>query len=161
MSQHYFHHVSKKRNILSMVVAILVLIALFVAAKYDFFHTKPAFQGPGGEVSMTSWTMKSFQGSDLPDAIEVAASSYTLVFEDATFHGRICNSFRGTYEINGFTLRGNDIVATKIACEKPTSLIENAFFAAMRGGAQYMRLGNLLEVVDPQSRNHFIFTLDE
>lgn len=55
----------------------------------------------------------------------------TLTFDaDGSFHGRACNGFRGSYEIDGERLSLGRAAATMMACPEPQMAWEHALFDA-------------------------------
>ena len=77
-------------------------------------------------------------------------SQPTISFgSDGSFHGRACNTFRGSYEIDGDKLSFGRAAATMMACAEPLMAQENALFSALERvtGFRLMRDG-ALQVTD-------------
>ena len=77
------------------------------------------------ELGGTSWVLAD-RGS--------ATSSPTLEFAAATVSGSGgCNSFGGSYEVDGDRLTFGALRATQIGCPEPVAAAERRFFAALEG----------------------------
>ncbi|WP_182466882.1 META domain-containing protein [Sphingomonas gilva] len=88
--------------------------------------------GCGGESGLgmapldgTSWRVANIDGT--------RAQFSTIAFAEGRISGRACNSFSGTYRVQGERLITGPIMATKMACPGPRMTEENALLGALRG----------------------------
>lgn len=62
----------------------------------------------------------------------------SLVFDaDGAFSGRLCNSFRGTYSVDGTAISFGQTAATLMACPDPLGRQEHALFTAFESAASF------------------------
>lgn len=68
---------------------------------------------------------------------DLSAVPFAFTFADGNLSGRICNTLRGPYRIEGNVLKGGPIMSTRMACEADLVMqIEAAFGAALDGGLE-------------------------
>lgn len=79
------------------------------------------------DLAGTGWVLEELGGANLVDV------EPTLAFGgDGTVSGSAgCNTFSGTYALDGAILSFGPLATTKIACADPTMFVESAFLAAM------------------------------
>lgn len=76
----------------------------------------------------TRWRVVELAGKPVAGAAPV-----TLDFSEPDgFHGRACNSYRGTYTLDGDTITFGNAVATMMACQEPLASQELALFRAFK-----------------------------
>ena len=77
----------------------------------------------------TRWVLEELDGSTLVDTFP------TIAFGgDGSVTGSAgCNTFSGTYAVDGTSLGVGPLGTTKMACADPTMFVESAFLAALRG----------------------------
>lgn len=77
----------------------------------------------------TDWVLEELAGSTFVDTFP------TINFGgDGTVTGSAgCNTFSGTYAVDGTSLGVGPLGTTKMACADPTMFVESAFLAALRG----------------------------
>lgn len=73
----------------------------------------------------TSWRVANIDGT--------RARFSTIAFAEGRLSGRACNSFNGTYRVEGDRLIPGPIMSTKMACEGPRNTEEAALLGALRG----------------------------
>ena len=80
-----------------------------------------------------------------------AGTEVTAIFaEDGTVAGSGgCNTFNGTYTVDGAGIAFGPIASTKMACEQPAMDQETTFFAALAASSTYAISGDELELRDP------------
>lgn len=90
-----------------------------------------AGSSPGAVVDLvgTGWVLEELDGSTLVDTFP------TITFGgDGSVTGSAgCNTFSGTYAVDGTSLGVGPLGTTKMACADPTMFVESAFLAALRG----------------------------
>lgn len=88
----------------------------------------------------TGWILEELSGSTFVDTFP------TLNFGgDGSVTGSAgCNTFRGTYAVDGTSLDIGPLGTTKMACADPTMFVESAFLAALEGATTWS--------VDPDGR---------
>lgn len=81
------------------------------------------------DLAGTAWVLQELGGATLVDV------EPSLTFGgDGTVSGSAgCNTFSGTYTLDGATLAFGPLATTKMACADPTMFVESAFLAAMAG----------------------------
>ena len=81
------------------------------------------------DLAGTNWVLDELGGVPLVDV------EPTLTFGgDGTVSGSAgCNTFSGTYLLDGAVLSFGPLAATKKGCADPTMFVESAFLAAMGG----------------------------
>lgn len=81
------------------------------------------------DLAGTGWLLQELGGITLVDV------EPTLAFGgDGTVSGSSgCNTFNGTYDLDGAALSFGPLATTKRACADPTMFVESAFLAAMAG----------------------------
>ena len=91
----------------------------------------------------TSWELYAYQKNR-----PIEGSTLTISFEDGQIHGSAgCNSYGGSYEVNGGKITVSEIFATLMACPEPEGLMEQeTMFLQFLGNAQRY------EIVDGQLR---------
>jgi len=91
--------------------------------------TLAACAGAGGTtgdpLKGTSWRLTTLSGASLIPGTEITAN-----FEDGEVHGSACNSYGGSYQVNGDKLTMTDVFMTEMACVEPQGIMEQelAFF---------------------------------
>lgn len=81
------------------------------------------------DLAGTTWVLQELGGATLVDV------EPTVTFGgDGTVSGSAgCNTFNGTYELDGTALAFGPLATTKMACADPTMFVESAFLAALAG----------------------------
>ena len=90
----------------------------------------PATGGEGGGLDGTSWILDAAStevlAAGVPPEIQV-----TLRFDAGAVGGSTgCNTYGGTYTVDGDAITISDIFQTLIACEPPVGTLETAYVAA-------------------------------
>lgn len=97
---------------------------------------EPASDEPGAtsgsaivDLAATSWVLEELAGAPVVDTIP------TIAFDrDGTVSGSAgCNTFSGSYQQEGASLRFGPLGSTKMGCADPTMLVESTFLAALAG----------------------------
>lgn len=102
----------------------------------------------GGSLEGPTWTLVSYaaDGDQLPvpDGVEATAT-----FADGTVQGSSgCNSFNGSYELDGDGLTFGPLASTLMACEPPQSDVEAAVFAGLDATTSYRLEDGTLMLLD-------------
>ncbi len=80
----------------------------------------------------TSWALESIDDQPLPDG--VADNVPTLAFAGGSVSGGAgCNTFTGSYTLDGNSLSFGPLAVTAMACEPDVSAVETAYLAALGG----------------------------
>lgn len=89
----------------------------------------PPSEAVVSDLAGTRWVLEELGGTTLVDV------EPTLAFGgDGTVSGSAgCNTFSGTYALDGTTLSFGPLATTKMACADPTMFVESAFLAAVAG----------------------------
>jgi heat shock protein HslJ len=115
----------------SSLLAATAAIAILVAACSASGASPSAGSGSPAPVGLagTSWTLADLDGTT------PAGAAPTLEFrEDGSAGGMSgCNSYNGTYTVDGNTITFGPLISTKMACEQPQMTMETAYLAALQG----------------------------
>jgi heat shock protein HslJ len=117
--------VIRDRLMRSALAAVLVVSLPAAVAAQD---EEPS--GPEG----IDWTLTSLYDDDSAELVAVPFEvAPTLRLEDGTASGSAgCNTFSGSYQIDGSALRFSDEMSVTLAlCEEPAQSIEDAYLAAL------------------------------
>jgi heat shock protein HslJ len=99
----------------------------------------PSSSAAGGTASLvdTSWTATSING------VAVGAIVPTLKFDPGTASGNSgCNTYNGTYRVDGKTIAFGPLISTKMACVGAGNDVESAFVAALQGASTWSIAGD-------------------
>ena len=98
-----------------------------------------AVPGTGDALDGTSWELIAY-GETKP----IPGTSITAAFEDGQMSGSAgCNTYFGSYQVNGDTIRVGDMALTEMACLEPEGAMEQELvFAELMRGAQTFRLAD-------------------
>ena len=81
---------------------------------------------PAAESIEGEWRIEAVGGQTVGDGIQA-----TIAFnEDGAFSGRLCNSYRGPYKVDGTSISLGNAAATLMACQEPQATLEGALFSA-------------------------------
>ncbi len=90
------------------------------------YEAPPPFEIDGKELIAGEWRIEEVGGQQVREDINA-----TLSFgEDGAFSGRLCNSFRGAYTLDGASISFGKAAATLMACPEPQATHERALFVA-------------------------------
>lgn len=98
----------------------------------------------------TTWSATGINnGNDAVQSV-AAGTTVTAVFtEDGKVTGNGgCNTFNGSYTVDGATIAFGPVMSTKMACEQPAMDQEAAFLAALGNASTYAISGDKLELRD-------------
>ena len=85
----------------------------------------------------TSWAATSIGG------VAVGAVVPTLKFDPGTASGNSgCNTYNGTYSVDGKTIAFGPLISTKMACARAGNDVEVAFLAALQGASTWSIAGD-------------------
>lgn len=109
---------------------------------------------PDRPLTGTVWQVEDVTAGAGPDAGVTSVRGETeLVFaDDGTLSFSICNSGRGSYELEGDTVRFSEVISTRMACSDTRGDAENAFNAliAATDGATLEIDGDRLILTGPE-----------
>lgn len=76
------------------------------------------------ELEGTNWVLESFVDGDAVSST-IAGTTLTVSFEDGVITGEAgCNSFGGSYEVDGSSLTTEEIASTLVLCEEPEGVMD-------------------------------------
>lgn len=90
----------------------------------------PVEPGPiVSDLAGTNWVLEELDGVSLVDTVP------TIAFGgDGTVSGSAgCNTFSGTFQVEGANLAFTPLATTKMACADPTMFVESAYISALDG----------------------------
>ena len=86
-----------------------------------------------GGLAETNWVLTSIEDVPVPDGVEATLDFATT---DVSGSGG-CNTFNGTYALEGSSLTFGPLATTRMACEEPAMGIETAYLAALQGVTEW------------------------
>lgn len=110
---------------------------------------EPAAAATGQEALVGDWRIVRIGDDTLGGDVNAV-----LAFDDqGGFSGRLCNSFRGGYTVDGSTISFGQAAATLMACPEPLARQERELFAAFESAATF-RIGDdgTLALLDDEGR---------
>jgi heat shock protein HslJ len=112
------------------------------------------------ELTGTTWSATGINNGKEAVQSLVAGTEVTAIFaEDGTVAGSGgCNSFNGTYTVDGAGIAFGPVASTKMACEQAVMDQETAFFAALAASSTYAISGDALELRDADGALQVGFT---
>lgn len=115
---------------------------------------------PGAETGLenTNWTLVSF-GSPGAEQPLVEGSAITLMLAGGQAGGSGgCNSYGGTYQVNGNNISFGQITSTLMACQdERITEQEQLYFAALESASQYQIEGDQLQIAYDNGNGLMIF----
>jgi heat shock protein HslJ len=122
----------RSSSLLAAAAALVLLVAACSSSGASpSSSASPASAGSPAPVGLagTSWTLADLDGTT------PAGAAPTLEFrEDGTAGGMSgCNSYNGSYTVDGNTITFGPLISTKMACEQPLMTMESAYLAALQG----------------------------
>src|SRR5688572_18659922 len=111
-------------------IVILAVAALtIVGCSQPAASAAPSAAGPPTELPGTSWVLKGISGTELGTGVP------TIDFgTDGTVSGSAgCNTFNGTYTVDGSSISFGPLASTKMACPVADMAVETAFLAGLAG----------------------------
>lgn len=81
------------------------------------------------DLAGTTWLLQELGGATLVDV----EPSVTFGGDGTVSGSAGCNTFNGTYDLDGASVTFGPLATTKMACADPTMFVESAFLAAMAG----------------------------
>ncbi len=100
--------------------------------------------GGGQNLAGTSWRLVEANGQLVPQGTDV-----TITFEegDQVSGSAGCNSYGGTYSIDGNTITFSQIISTLMACQgEGVMALESTFLDALNAGGTFDVQGNTLTI---------------
>jgi heat shock protein HslJ len=126
-------HLAKAPSVLVMTAGIATIVAA-CAGSMDPTGSASAPPSPSPDrLDGTSWSLVSV--NDEPVA---AGTAVTLSFASGMVSGSSgCNSYSGTYSVDGPTLAVGPLITTKMACPEPIMAVETAYLAALEAANRW------------------------
>ena len=134
----------RNKNIVGLWLALALLVTACMPGRLTSGETEPATDTPAASASLdgTQWNVAELDGEPVN-----AKGQGTLDFTNGQVSGTaFCNSFGGSYEVDGSALTLGQLVSTLMACEDMGP--ETEYFAALGKVASYRRDGSTLVLSD-------------
>jgi putative lipoprotein len=111
------------------VVFVLVAALTLIGCSQPAASAAPSAAGPPAELPGTSWVLQGISGAQLGTGVP------TIDFgTDGTVSGSAgCNTFNGTYTVDGSSISFGPLASTKMACPVADMAVETAFLAGLAG----------------------------
>jgi len=122
----------------------LKTIALLLAGLVVLALTACGGAGGGASLDGTSWTLNDLNGS-----VPIAGTLVTAKFADGQVSGNSgCNTYGGSYEVNGDALTVSALFMTEMACLDPAGAMdqESAYLDILGRAASYQVDGPQLTI---------------
>ena len=107
----------------------------------------------------TSWQLVSYVNADGETVDAVPGADAGITFQDGSVSGNAgCNSFSGSYTVEGNQISVGPMAMTMMACEDALMAQEQAVTAALSGAATYAMDGETLQLMDADGNVLATFT---
>lgn len=111
---------------------------------------------PGADpLDGTSWVLVSYDKNR-----PIEGTTLTAEFKDGQIGGSSgCNSYGGTYEVNGSEIVVSDVVSTLMACMEPEGVMgqEQRFMELLMNAETYTLSDDRLEITAADGRSMLVF----
>jgi putative lipoprotein len=119
----------------TLIVVLLAAVAfsLIGCSQPAASSAVPSAAGPPTELPGTSWVLQGISGAQLGTGVP------TIEFgTDGTVSGSAgCNTFNGTYTVDGSSITFGPLASTKMACPVADMAVETAFLAGLAGATSW------------------------
>ncbi len=101
---------------------------------------------PSNPLAGTGWSLSSFE----PGRVPLPNTTITLAFDNSsTVSGNSgCNTYSGSYTVNGSSLSIGPLISTQMACEQDVMDQEQLYLNALQGAASFDLPGGQLVIFD-------------
>ena len=139
----------------ALIWTLLIVIALGIAAcTPSAVAPAPAEPSPAESAATTGlerrpWTLVSYINAQAQTVDAAAESPAVVTFQDGSVGGTSgCNSFFGSYTLDGDKISIGQMGSTMMACPEPLMQQEADFLAALDSAASYAEDGETLQLLD-------------
>ncbi len=117
----------------SIIVLVAAMALTVIGCSQPAASAAPSAAGPPTELPGTSWVLKGISGTELGTGVP------TIDFgTDGTVSGSAgCNTFNGTYTVDGSSISFGPLASTKMACPVADMAVETAFLAGLSGATSW------------------------
>lgn len=96
-----------------------------------------------------TWKLTAYGPKDTPTPAIIDANAELTFNQDGTVGGSGgCNSFGGTYEVDGNQITFNEMTSTLMACDDARMAQEGAVLQVLSGTVEYQIQGNVLTLTN-------------
>jgi len=134
----------------SIVVLVTAVAALTIMGCSQPAVSQPAASfGGATAVPGTSWVLRDLSGVTLGTGVP------TIDFgTDGTVSGSAgCNTFNGTYTVEGSSISFGPLASTKMACPEADMAVETAFLAGLAGATSWSIQAEMLKLEGASTLN--------
>ena len=105
---------------------------------------------PPAALTGVTWRIVQYSDGAGGLASPLPGTQITMLFaDDGTVSGDSgCNSYSGTYQLNGSSLTFGPLITTLRACADPVNVQERLFFTAVGSAAAYQIVGDRMTISD-------------
>jgi heat shock protein HslJ len=116
-------------------------------------------QQPAALLAETNWHVQSYNNGLAGVTSPLPQTQLTANFgSDGTVTGRAgCNTYRGSYTVEGGALSFGPLATTRMACPAPTMEQERAFLAALQATSQFSLTAERLTLRDGNGSTQVVF----
>lgn len=132
--------IRRRSSMLIVVAAFLAAACSSSGASGSASDAAPSGAASGGslgpiQLAATSWTLVDLDGAVPANG----GARLTLEFRaDGSAGGTAgCNSYGGSYTLDGTTIAFGPLVSTKMACEQPLMAMETTYLTALQATTSY------------------------
>jgi heat shock protein HslJ len=119
----------------------------------------PAEADTGPDLEGTSWQLISYVNEEGEAVAAVPDVNASITFQDGIVSGTSgCNSFSGSYTLDGTQISIGEVASTLMACPEPLMQQEQGLMAALGEAAAYTIEGDGLQLVDGDGNVLAVFT---
>jgi heat shock protein HslJ len=117
----------------SIIVLVAAMALTVIGCSQPAASAAPSAAGPPTELPGTSWVLQGLSGTQLGTGVP------TINFgTDGTVSGSAgCNTFNGTYTVDGSSITFGPLASTKMACPVADMAVETAFLAGLAGATSW------------------------
>ena len=125
-----------KTQSITLLALAAILACLATACRQS---NSPLTPGPGDPLDGTTWTLMAYRKTR-----PISGTTLTATFQDGQIRGSAgCNSYSGSYQVNGEAISVGPIAITEMACLEPEGIMEQEMlFAQFLSDAQTFRLAD-------------------
>ena len=131
-----------------------VLISLLVAGALLLSACAGILPGSGDPLEGTSWRLVTLEGASLIPGTEI-----TLTFEEGQVRGSSgCNTYGGSYEVDGDKITMSDLYMTEMACLDPEGVMDQELeYLELLRDAQAFQIDEAELVIEAASDEVLVF----
>jgi heat shock protein HslJ len=148
-----------KKKLTTLIVSIsLAMLILAACAKTDGPSTGIESPDSARSLNGTSWTLMAYRKTS-----PIEGTTITATFEEGRVHGSAgCNSYSGSYQVDGDKITVGMLAITEMACMSPEGVMaQETTFVEYLGDAQTFRFEGERLYIDFSDHEALTFVPEE